>query len=90
MSRSERGVPDWQIELAPSRALSRDQNGHLALTLQIVRLGEQLATAQLVLTMADAERLHAALCYALNGEPVPDDAPECRKPIQYSGGRQRF
>ncbi|MFD7286107.1 hypothetical protein [Streptomyces sp. NPDC059863] len=76
--------------LAPSRALSRDQNGHLALTLQIARLGGQLATAPLVLTLVDAERLHAALCYALDGKPVPADAPECRKSIQYSGGRQRF
>ncbi|MFE9887633.1 hypothetical protein [Streptomyces scopuliridis] len=90
MSRSERGVPDWQIRLVPNRSLSRERSGQLALTLQIVRPGEQLATAPLVLTVAEAERLHAALCYALNAEPAPDDAPECRKSIQYSGGRQRF
>ncbi|MER8068970.1 hypothetical protein ABTZ59_11835 [Streptomyces sp. NPDC094034] len=90
MSRSERGVPDWQIGLAPNRSVSRERRGQLALTLQIVRPGEKFVTVPLVLTVAEAEGLHAALCYALNAEPVPDDAPECRKSIQYSGSQQRF
>ncbi|MFJ2515656.1 hypothetical protein ACIPEL_36565 [Streptomyces griseoviridis] len=48
-----------------------------------------MASPSLLLTVAEAENLHASLCYALDGEPAPDDAPDCRKPIQYPGG-QRF
>ncbi|PVE13839.1 hypothetical protein [Streptomyces scopuliridis] len=90
MSRAARGRPQWLIELAPDRSPRREQGGQLTLPLGIVHLGEPVATARLTLTVAEAEQLHAALCYALNGEPVPDDAPECRKPIQYAGGRPRF
>ncbi|MGW7485836.1 hypothetical protein [Streptomyces sp. NPDC054786] len=62
----------------------------MALTLQITRHGEPVAAAPLRLTVAEAERVHAALCHALDQEPAPGDAPDCRKPIQYPGGRQRF
>ncbi|WP_284709442.1 hypothetical protein [Streptomyces malaysiensis] len=43
-----------------------------------------------MLTVLEAEQLHAALCYALGGEPAPENAPECRKPVRYPGGRQKY
>ncbi|MEU7435096.1 hypothetical protein AB0B07_30320 [Streptomyces sioyaensis] len=70
--------------------MSREPDGRMALLLQITRHGDPVASAPLRLTVAEAERVHAALCHALDQEPVPSDAPECRKPIQYPGGRQRF
>ncbi|GCB47862.1 hypothetical protein SNL152K_5175 [Streptomyces sp. NL15-2K] len=30
------------------------------------------------MTLADAEHLHAALCRALDDQPAPPNAPECR------------
>ncbi|MEV6128561.1 hypothetical protein AB0M05_17275 [Streptomyces violaceusniger] len=36
------------------------------------------------------ELRYLALCYALGDEPAPQDAPECRKPVRYPGGRQRY
>ncbi|MGX1758475.1 hypothetical protein ACWIG5_16460 [Streptomyces lydicus] len=80
----------WEIAPVAGRAVSRDLDGRLALTLQITRHGDPVACAPLWLTVTEAERVHAALCHALDQEPVPSDAPECRKPIQYPGGRQRF
>ncbi|MFE5740653.1 hypothetical protein [Streptomyces celluloflavus] len=62
----------------------------MMLPLRIDRYGEYVATVPLVLTVAEAEHLHAALCYLLDAEPVPPDAPECREPIQRSGGQQRY
>ncbi|KOU02855.1 hypothetical protein ADK86_10415 [Streptomyces sp. NRRL F-5755] len=70
--------------------VSHEPDGRLTVLLQITRRGAPIATAPLRLTAAEAERVHAALCHALDQEPAPRDAPECRKPIQYSGGRQRF
>ncbi|MGY0058271.1 hypothetical protein ACWY4P_17245 [Streptomyces sp. LZ34] len=52
--------------------------------------GSTALIAELELTPAEAEQLHAALCYALGGQQPPTDAPECRQPIRYPGGRQRY
>ncbi|MFF1421073.1 hypothetical protein [Streptomyces sp. NPDC058280] len=90
MKRPTLKTPEWQIEQASGQPISRDQNGQLALPLRIVHLGEHVATPPLLLTVAEAEKLHASLCYALGSEPTPDKAPDCRKSIQYPGGRQRF
>ncbi|MFE4370455.1 hypothetical protein ACFRMN_19855 [Streptomyces sp. NPDC056835] len=90
MNRPTRKTPEWQIGPVAGQSLSRDQNGQLTLPLQVVHLGKHVATSSLLLTVAEAEQLHASLCYALDGEPMPDNAPDCRKPIQYPGGRQRF
>ncbi|MFJ5225905.1 hypothetical protein [Streptomyces sp. NPDC088400] len=90
MSHTEDGEQDWRIAPVPSRSLRREQDGQLALTFQIVRHRKHVALAPLLLTAAEAEKLHADLCYALDKEPAPDDAPECRKPVQYSGSRDRF
>ncbi|WP_327728363.1 hypothetical protein OG250_18220 [Streptomyces sp. NBC_00487] len=39
-----------------------------------------------MLSLVDAEHLHAALCRALDGHPAPPAAPECRQPVQTSRG----
>ncbi|MES4904502.1 MULTISPECIES: hypothetical protein [unclassified Streptomyces] len=52
--------------------------------------GQHMAVADLELTLVEAEQLHAALCYALGEQRPPDDAPDCRMPIRYPGGRQRY
>ncbi len=90
MSRTARETPGWEIAPVASKSVNRGPDGRMALTLQITRHGDLVATAPLQLTVAEAERVHAALCHALDQEPVPDDAPVCRKSIQYPGGRQRF
>lgn len=86
MSASEdevRAVP------VPGRGLRRGRDGRFELPLRGVRPG-QAAPVTLVLTALEAEQLHAALCYALDGQPVPADAPGCREPVRYSGGRERY
>ncbi|AQA15734.1 hypothetical protein DNK48_06100 [Streptomyces malaysiensis subsp. malaysiensis] len=91
MSRARSGASEgWQVGPVPGRGLRRERDGHLALPLQVVRSGQHVALASLLLTVAEAEQLHAALCYALGAEPAPADAPECREPIHYPGGRQRY
>ncbi|MFE5161113.1 hypothetical protein ACFRNT_21910 [Streptomyces sp. NPDC056697] len=81
---------EWHIGPVPGLGLRRDTDGHLVLPLAVARYGKHLALAPLALTVVEAEQLHAALCYALGGEPAPEDAPECRKPVRYAGGRQRY
>lgn len=91
MSRAHSGASaEWQVGPVPGRGLRRERDGHLALPLQVVRSGQHLALTSLVLSVAEAEQLHAALCYALGTEPAPTDAPECREPIHYPGGRLRY
>ncbi|ASQ95859.1 hypothetical protein CGL27_24830 [Streptomyces sp. 11-1-2] len=91
MSRSQSvGAEEWQVGPVPGRGLRHSRDGHLALPLQVVRSGQHVALASLILTVAEAEQLHAALCYALGAEPAPADAPECREPVRYPGGRQRY
>lgn len=38
---------------------------------------------RLELTPAEAEQLHARLCYALSRQPASRGAPECRQSVQY-------
>ncbi|MEU5271008.1 hypothetical protein AB0G77_21185 [Streptomyces hygroscopicus] len=86
MSRASEG---WQVGPAPGRGLRPGKDGLFELPLQVLRPG-RASLASLVLTVVEAEQLHAALCYALGGEPAPEDAPECRKPVRYPGGRQMY
>ncbi|MFF8898890.1 hypothetical protein ACF082_15630 [Streptomyces lydicus] len=90
MSPTARETTEWEITPVASKSVNRGPDERIALTLQITRNGKPVATAPLRLTVAEAERVHAALCHALDQEPVPSDAPECRKSIQYPGGRQRY
>ncbi|MER7794410.1 hypothetical protein [Streptomyces sp. NPDC097640] len=80
----------WEISPVPGRGLHRADGGALALPLRISGGGQPLTVAELRLTPASAEQLHAALCYALGGQLPPDGAPECRQPVHYPGGRQRY
>ncbi|MET8008906.1 hypothetical protein ABZU86_03765 [Streptomyces sp. NPDC005271] len=90
MSPDQGKTPDrWQAALAPERGLPREGDGHLKLPLRLVCPGS-VARASLVLTVVEAEQLHAALCYALDGAPVPDGAPPCRDRARYRGGRDRY
>ncbi len=79
----------WAISLVPGRGLHRADGGVLALPFRISGEGRHLAVTELQLTPASAEQLHAALCYALDGQRPPDDSPECRQPVRYPGGRRR-
>lgn len=83
-------MADWQIGPVPGRGLRRANGGKLALPLHISQGGQHRALADLELTPAEAEQLHAALCYALGEQPLPPDVPECRRPVRYPGGRQRY
>ncbi|MBI0381338.1 hypothetical protein JBE27_35040 [Streptomyces albiflaviniger] len=80
----------WRISPVPGRGLRRAKGGELALPLQILQGGQHRAIAGLELTPAEAEQLHAALCYGLAEQPPPPGAPECRQPVRYPGGRQRY
>lgn len=59
--------------LAPlaSNTVSRESDGRLAVLVRITRRGAPIATAPLRLTVSEAERVHAALCHALDQEPAP-------------------
>jgi hypothetical protein len=76
----------WEVGPVPGRGLRSRKNGHFELPLQVLR--PRGGGTSLVLTVVEAEQLHAALCYALDGEPAPADAPDCRKPIRSPGGRK--
>jgi len=79
----------WQVGPVPGRGLRRSADGRLELPLHVIRPG-RASLASLVLTVVEAEQLHAALCYALGDEPAPVNAPECRKPVRYPGERQQY
>ncbi|OMI33508.1 hypothetical protein [Streptomyces sparsogenes] len=80
----------WRIKAVPGRGLRRTGEDGFALPLQISSGRQPRAIADLELTPAEAEQLHAALCYALGGQPPPAGAPECRQAVHYPGGRQRY
>lgn len=91
MSRARTNAAEgWQVGPVPGRGLRRERDGHLTPPLQVVRSGQHIALASLLLTVAEAEQLHAALCFVLGDEPPPADAPECRQPVHYPGSRQRY
>lgn len=90
MSHTRPGMSEgWQVGPAPGCGLHSGKDGCLELPLHVRRPG-RAALASLVLTVVEAEQLHAALCYALGGEPVPNDPPPCRERTRYPGGRQRY
>ncbi|WP_254885576.1 hypothetical protein [Streptomyces sp. NA02950] len=91
MSPDPRFSSGWRLE-ATSAGLrvSPDRDGCLTVTLGIVRLGRRVALAPLVLSVDEAEQLHAGLCFALAPETPPMDAPECRKSVRYPDGRQQY
>jgi len=80
-------MTEWQISHAREWKLRHTEDGGLALPLQISRDGQLLGASELRLTPTAAEHLHAALCYALDGQLPPTAAPDCRKQIRYPGRR---
>ncbi|WP_307821805.1 hypothetical protein [Streptomyces coffeae] len=91
MSPDQRFSSGWRLGATPvGLRVSRDLDGCLTVTLGIARLGKHVALAPLVLSVDEAEQLHAGLCFALAPETPPVDSPECRKPVRYPGGRQQY
>lgn len=72
----------WEIERAPGSHVHRTGDDSVALPLRLSRDGEHATDAELVLSLVDAEHLHAALCRALDGHPVPLSAPDCRTEVE--------
>ncbi|MFH8981070.1 hypothetical protein [Streptomyces varsoviensis] len=75
-------MTDWAIEPAPGQRPRRTEDDRITLALRISGGGRCVATAEMVLTMAEAEQLHAGLCRALDGSPPPPGAPDCRRDVQ--------
>jgi len=90
MSPDRRAQAEWRIEPAPVGLRVRREGDQLTLTLRVVRLRQPVALAPLILTLDESEQLHAGLCFALGPEPARADAPECRRPVRYPGGRERY
>ncbi|WP_330287805.1 hypothetical protein [Streptomyces sp. NBC_00576] len=76
----------WKVERTPGRPLHRTEDNRFALPLRLTRTGDQPTDTTLTLTPAEAEHLHAALCRALDGQPAPPSALDCRSPVQTSPG----
>lgn len=74
----------WCIERPPGRPVRRTDDDHLAVPLRLTRTGGHPTDTELILTLVEAEHLHAALCRALDGHPAPPAAPDCRHPVQAS------
>ncbi|QFQ98923.1 hypothetical protein F9278_25330 [Streptomyces phaeolivaceus] len=76
----------WTIERPPDRPVHRTDDNQLAVPLRLSLTDGHATDTELTLTLAEAEHLHAALCRALDGEPVPPTAPDCRQSVQTSPG----
>ncbi len=75
-----RSKSDWAIGRASGRAIRRTEDDCLALPLCLSR-DDADVLVELIMTPAEGELLHAALCHALDGHLPPLDAPECRKGV---------
>lgn len=73
---------NWQIERIPGSRVHRTDDDRVALPLRLSRSGEHATDAELRLSLAEAEHLHAALCRVLDGHPVPPAAPDCRTEVE--------
>lgn len=73
---------NWGIERTPGSRVHRTGDGGVAVPLRLSRNGEHTTDAELVLSLVEAEHLHASLCRALDGHPVPRDAPDCREAVE--------
>ncbi|KPI13122.1 hypothetical protein OK074_8850 [Actinobacteria bacterium OK074] len=76
--------PDVQVSRVPSKPVRREDDGAIAVDLWVRRDGTFESDVALRLTPAEAEVLHAQLCYALDDDTVslivPEaDLPDCRK-----------
>lgn len=84
-------APRMQISRVPSKPVRRDEDGALTIDLWLRRDGGFESDLALRLSPAEAEVLHAQLCYALDDEtasvitPV-SKLPDCRKSAVGSPG----
>lgn len=76
----------WTVERPPGRPVRRTDDDRLAVPLRLSLTGGHATDTELILTPAEAEHLHAALCRALDGHPAPSAAPDCRQSVQASPG----
>ncbi|GGV81337.1 hypothetical protein GCM10015535_21070 [Streptomyces gelaticus] len=81
-----------RVSRVPSKPVRREADGALSIDLWLRRDGAFEADAALRLTPAEAEVLHAQLCYALDDETAalitPEASrPDCRKAVLTSRNR---
>ena len=74
-----------RIGRVPGRPVHRETNGRYAIPLWLQRDGKFDGDLALRLSPAEAEVLHAQLCFALAADPEPvttppDQTPDCRNP----------
>ncbi|MFE7810525.1 hypothetical protein ACFU5P_00735 [Streptomyces sp. NPDC057433] len=82
-----------QVNRVPGKPVRRQDDGTLAIDLWLCRDGVFDSDAALRLTPAEAEVLHAQLCYALDDDTaaliVPESKrPDCRKGVATGRGRR--
>jgi hypothetical protein len=80
-----------QVSRVPSKPVRRDEDGTVTIDLWLRRGGEFESDLALRLTAAEAEVLHAQLCYALDDATASvitpgSKLPDCRKPAVGSQG----
>ncbi|MEU6484452.1 hypothetical protein [Streptomyces sp. NPDC046887] len=78
-------TPPVQVRRVPSKPVRREEDGSIAIELWLRRERVFESDATLRLSPAEAEVLHAQLCYALDDTtadlvPLPE-RPDCRKAI---------
>ncbi|MBZ3906646.1 hypothetical protein [Streptomyces griseiscabiei] len=76
----------WTVKRPQGRPVRRTADDQLAVPLCLSLTDGHATDTELTLTLAEAEHLHAALCRALDGEPPPPTAPDCRQSVQTSPG----
>ncbi|MHC0433397.1 hypothetical protein ACX6XY_24985 [Streptomyces sp. O3] len=79
-----------RISRVPGKPVQRDADGRLTIPLWLQQDGRFDTDLTLRLTPAEAETLHAQLCYALDTDPVAippgPETPDCRKPAHGPAG----
>lgn len=72
--------PQVRVSRVPSKPVRREGDGSLAIDLWVRRDGSFESDVTLRLTPAEAETLHAQLCYALDDVTVApaSELPDCR------------
>jgi hypothetical protein len=86
--------PRLQVSRVPSKPVRRSEDGNIAIDVWLSREGAFDGDAALRLTPAEAEVLHAQLCYVLDDETAvlidPESKrPECRKGVAHVRGHRR-
>lgn len=73
-------APRTQVSRVPSKPVRRDEDGALVIDLWLRRDGTFETDLPLRLSSAEAEILHAQLCYALGDETATLITPETSRP----------